>query len=63
MLALTMWRKELRRADGQRKELLAEHRALFKRVQIEDLACRISTITAELLQHLGRLAGVFDNPP
>lgn len=29
---------------------------------IEDLACRISNITAELFQHFGRLAKVFDTP-
>jgi hypothetical protein len=29
---------------------------------IQDLACRISNITAELFQHFGRLARVFDNP-
>jgi len=29
---------------------------------IQDLACRISNITGELLQHFGRLARVFDNP-
>jgi hypothetical protein len=29
---------------------------------IEDLACRISEITAELFRHYARLARVFDNP-
>jgi hypothetical protein len=29
---------------------------------IEDLACRISNITAELFRHFGRLARVFHNP-
>ena len=29
---------------------------------IEDLACRISNISAELMQHFGRLARVFHNP-
>ena len=27
---------------------------------IEDLACRMSNITADLFQHFGRLAGIFD---
>jgi hypothetical protein len=31
-------------------------------VHIQDLACRISNITAQLFQHQGRLARVFDNP-
>jgi hypothetical protein len=29
---------------------------------IDDLACRISNITAEIFRHQGRLARVFDNP-
>ena len=29
---------------------------------IEDLACRISAITADVFRHYGRLARVFDSP-
>jgi hypothetical protein len=31
-------------------------------LHIEDLACRISNITADVFRHYGRLARVFDNP-
>ena len=50
--------KMIRVRQGQVLEISDEATA----PHIQDLACRISKITEELLQHWGRLARVFKNP-